>query len=152
MSDAADRLARSRLAIIEQIQPREHRHPRGGSDDRRREHEPGGGEAQEGDYGSGPPGWFARIRSAARTWWHDHPAHMGLELATPALSAYARKKPLQFLGIAAAVGAMVVIARPWRLISITGLLVAIVKSSQLSGVLMSALSAADCEKDHEPYK
>lgn len=148
MSDAADRLARSRLAIIEQIQPREHRQPSG----RRRERAPGGGESPEGESGSGPAGWFERIRSAARTWWHYHPAHTGLELATPALSAYAGKKPLQFLAIAAAVGAVVVIARPWRLISITGLLVAIVKSSQLSGVLMSALSAADYQKDHEPYE
>ena len=72
---------------------------------------------------------------------------MGLELATPALSAYAGRKPLQFLGIAAAAGAVVVIARPWRLISVTGLLVAIAKSSQLSTVLMSALSAADYQRD-----
>jgi hypothetical protein len=42
------------------------------------------------------------------------------------------------------------IARPWRLISVTGLLVAVLKSSQLSSVLMSAMSAADFKKDHEP--
>jgi hypothetical protein len=77
---------------------------------------------------------------------------MGLELATPALSAFADKKPLQFLGIAAAVGAVVVIARPWRLISVTGLLVAIAKSSQLSTILLSALSAADYRKDRQPYE
>ena len=56
---------------------------------------------------------------------------------------------MQFLGIAAAIGAVVVIARPWRLISITGLLLAIAKSSQLSTVLLSALSAADYQKDQE---
>ncbi|MCM2253481.1 MAG: hypothetical protein NDJ19_14060 [Ramlibacter sp.] len=74
---------------------------------------------------------------------------MGLELATPALSAFAQRKPLQFLGIAAASGALLVIARPWRLVSVTGLLVAIAKSSQLSTVLLSALSAADFQRDQE---
>ena len=47
-----------------------------------------------------------------RAWWRHHPAHMALELATPALSGYARRKPVQFLGIAAAVGAVVLVARP----------------------------------------
>jgi len=73
---------------------------------------------------------------------------MGLELATPALSQYAARKPAQFLGIAAVVGAVIVIARPWRLISVTGLLMAVVKSSQLSSVVMSAMSAADFSRDH----
>ena len=59
------------------------------------------------------------------------------------------RKPAQFLGIAAAVGAIVVIARPWRLISVTGLMVALLKSSQLSSVVMSAMSAADFKTDHD---
>lgn len=148
MSDAADRLARTRLAILDQIEHRE-QWPKRGDSQRRREGEREGGQPQEGEPRGGVGGWFVRIGHAARTWWHYHPVHMGLEIATPALSAYAGRKPLQFLGIAAAVGAVVVIARPWRLISITGLLVAIAKSSQLSTVLLSALSAADYQKDHE---
>jgi hypothetical protein len=77
---------------------------------------------------------------------------MGLELATPVLAAYASKKPAQFLGIAAAVGALVMVVRPWRLISLTGLVVALVKSSQLSSVIMSAMSAADFQKDDQPRR
>jgi hypothetical protein len=149
MSDAADRLARTRLAIIKQIQEPEHRKERGDTHRGRerdvRDHEP-----PERISNGGVGGWFARFRQAATTWWRYHPAHMGLELATPALSAFAEKKPLQYLGIAAAVGAVVMIARPWRLISVGGLLMAIAKSSQLSTVLLSALSAADYQKDHEP--
>jgi hypothetical protein len=151
MSDAADRLARTRLAIIKQIQNREHR-PQGGKSERRREREPAADEAPEGEPEEGDGGWFGHVRRAASAWWRHHPAHLGLELATPALSVYASRKPLQFLGIAAAVGAVVVIVRPWRLISLTGLLVAIAKSSQLSSVLLSALSAADYRKDRDPYE
>jgi hypothetical protein len=149
MSDAADRLARTRLAIIKQIQQPEHRNERGDTH-RRRERDVRDHEEPERMSNGGVSGWFARFRQAARTWWRYHPAHMGLELATPALSAFAERKPLQYLGIAAAVGAVVMIARPWRLISVGGLLMAVAKSSQLSTVLLSALSAADYQKDHEP--
>ena len=146
MSDAADRLARTRLAIIDQIQHPEHRKARGDAP-RRRESPGREAQKQEPLSGGGPGGWIARFRQAARTWWRYHPAHMGLELATPALSAYAERKPLQYLGIAAAVGAVIVIARPWRLISVGGLVMTIAKSSQVSTVLLSALSAAGYEKD-----
>jgi hypothetical protein len=149
MSDAADRLARTRLAIIKQIQQPEHRKERGDTH-RRHERETRDHDAPERTSNGSIGGWFARFRQAARTWWRYHPAHMGLELATPALSAFAERKPLQYLGIAAAVGAVVMIARPWRLISVGGLLMAIAKSSQVSTVLLSALSAADYQKDHEP--
>jgi hypothetical protein len=146
MSDAGDRLARTRLAIIEQVQRRERRPGR----DRGRD--PAQASAQPGEpdtgYEEAGEGMFGHVRRALGTWWRHHPAHMGVELATPLLAAYAHRKPLQFLGIAAAVGAAVVVLRPWRLISATGILVALVKSSQLSGLVMSAMSAADFQKDH----
>ena len=152
MSDAGDRLARTRLAIIEQVHRRERRP--GGRDEREREHARARREAgePEGAYEAPGEGWFGHIRHALGTWWRHHPAHMGVELATPMLSAYARRKPLQFLGISAAVGAVVMVARPWRLISATGIVVALLKSSQLSGLLMSAMSAADFQKDDKPYE
>ena len=42
----------------------------------------------------------------------------------------------------AGIGAMLVFARPWRVVSATTVLVGLVKSSQLSGVVLSALSGA----------
>ena len=141
MSDAADRLAKTRLAIIEQIHRRERRPERRDSADT----EP---DALHGDHwwdnsGSGPGSWFATLKRAVGGWWREHPAHLGLELATPALSDYAGRKPVQFLAIAAVVGAVAMVARPWRLVSATGLLMAVLKSSQLSGLIMSAMSGAD---------
>jgi hypothetical protein len=160
MSDAARRLAQTRLAIIEEIDQREHRgDPRGTRDGREasraqaREHAAGDGRERDGaPRRARPSGWFGSARHALGTWWRHHPAHMAVELATPALGAYAEKRPFTLLGIAAVVGAVVVVTRPWRLISVTGLLVAVAKSSQLSGLLMSALSAADFQKDERPYE
>lgn len=151
MSDAADKLARSRMAIVDHIQRRDKR-PERESARHGAEHEPGEQAWEQPEPGSGPAAWFASFKHAAGAWWRHHPAHLGLELATPVLSSYAARKPVQFLGIAAALGAVVMVARPWRLISITGLIVALVKSSQLSSVVMSAMSAADFKKDHEPHR
>ncbi len=152
MGDAAEKLARTRLAIVDQIQRRDRKAT--SRDDSRGEEPSASEDAWEEPYpdGGGPASWFAHAKHAALAWWRHHPAHLGLELATPALSAYARRKPVQFLGIAAAVGAVAMVARPWRLISATGLIVALVKSSQLSSVIMSAMSAADFQKDHTPRR
>jgi hypothetical protein len=74
---------------------------------------------------------------------------MAVELGTPALQAYAERHPGRFIAAAGVTGAVLVFARPWRLISVTTLLLAVVKSSQLPSVLMSALSAADYGGDRE---
>lgn len=147
MTDAADKLARTRLAIIAHVHHRERR-----NDDRetgRLGAESGQDQSDEDSSASGPVALFGKIRRAAGTWWRHHPAHMGLDLATPLLSAYAKKNPAQFLGIAAVLGAVFVVTRPWRLISVTGLIVALAKSSQLSSIVMSAMSAANFQKDHQ---
>jgi len=141
MSAAADKLAKTRLAIVEHVYRKENKHER-----READIEYDGQESRpawsDDEGGSGVAGWFAGAKRAASSWWRSHPASMGLELATPMLSSFARKKPMQFLAIAAVLGAVTVVARPWRLISVGGVIVALVKSTQLSGVVMSAMSAA----------
>ena len=158
MSDAADKLAATRLAIIAHLQGRERRHEHRGAEryadpqqDAQDEERTGRPRARNGGRRRSPAGWLQHAQHVARSWWRRHPASMGLELVTPALSSYAARKPVQYLAIAAAVGAVFMVVRPWRLISVTGLIVAIVKSSQLSSVVMSAMAGADFGKeDGEP--
>jgi hypothetical protein len=159
VSDATDKLARTRLAIIEHAWERKHGGDYAGHRQEARR-EAGRREARaESAAHEGPDkawrrgtGWFASLRRAVSAWWRHHPAHMGLEIATPMLSAYAARRPVIYLGTAAVLGAVIVVTRPWRLISATGLIVALVKSSQLSSVLMSALSAADFDRGSQPYR
>lgn len=176
MSGASDRLARTRLALIEYVQRKEERSQRrgplgalGALMGRNREtpspqvqaHE--GHEGRPDAHGAGEPmpadaepwdaaraaaasgggGWPGGLKRAVRSWWRHHPARLGLQVATPALAAYGRQKPMQYLGIAAVAGAVFVVARPWRLISVGGLLLALARSPQLAGVLMAAMSSAD---------
>lgn len=150
MSDAADKLARTRLAIIAHVQARERRHERDTIDFDDEEPSPEAFDARPRRAGfreqvrhSSAAGWVARARRIAKTWWRHHPASMGLDMAKPALSSYAGRKPVQYLAIATVAGAVVVLTRPWRMVSGTGLLLAVLKSSQLSSLIMSAMAGAD---------
>jgi hypothetical protein len=84
---------------------------------------------------------FSAMTYAARTWWRYHPAHAVFEVGRPLFDRYAARRPFQVLGIALAIGAAAVLLRPWRLVSIGGLLVAAVKSASAPGVLLSMLTA-----------
>lgn len=145
MSDGGDKLARTRLAIIEHIYNKKEGRRDGGSVSRRRAP---ASQVDGDDPATDPPhrtGRFARLgdfTDAGREWWRQHPARGALELATPALSAYARRRPARFLGIAVVTGAVFMLTRPWRLLSVTGIALALLKSSQLPAMVMSAVSAA----------
>jgi hypothetical protein len=150
MSGASDRLARSRLAIIEHVHRKEVRKDRSA---RRAEPAPrsneGAGEqweaAQAAAASSGS--WFTRAKRAARSYWRHHPARMGLQVAEPVLSRYAHKNPAAYVTAAAVAGAIIMVARPWRLVSVTGVLVALAKSPQLAGLVMSTMSGSDWDDD-----
>ena len=150
MTAAGDRLARSRLAIIEHVHRKE-KPPRGAALRARGEKEDGEPwEAAEAAAASGGGSWFSRIARAAKSYWRHHPARMGVQMATPVLSHFARQKPAAYVGIAAVAGALIMVARPWRLVSVTGVLVALAKSPQLAGVVRSAMSGGSWGDD-DPF-
>ena len=147
MSEASDKLARSRQAILEHVAKRHRRH------DPREETaqgfaDPEGSAYTQDDDPDPGSGWFGHMKHVVRTWWRYHPAHMVVDLATPLMRGYAQRKPLQLLGISMAAGAVLTFARPWKLISVGTILVAVLKSGQLSHLLTAAMSAADYRKDH----
>lgn len=80
------------------------------------------------------------VQRAIRVWWHNHPANLALEVSRPVLGKYAKEEPLKLLGISVIAGAAIALLKPWRLISVTGLGVAALKSSQASGLLLSLLT------------
>lgn len=85
----------------------------------------------------------ALLRNLSRTlatWWRHHPAKLALEIAEPVVQQYARHKPYQLLGVAAAIGVASVVIRPWRMVSFTGLLLASIKSSGMANMALSILS------------
>ena len=88
------------------------------------------------------------IKNAVRSWWEHHPASTALDLAEPLIGQYARDKPFRLLGIAAGAGVAIAVFKPWRLISLGGVLLAAMKSSDVSSVIFSILSPASNESVH----
>lgn len=84
-------------------------------------------------------GTWTLAKQVASAWWHGHPARLAVDVAKPVLQTYAEQQPLRLLGISAGIGAAAVVLRPWRLISVTGLLLAALKSSEISGAVQSML-------------
>lgn len=79
------------------------------------------------------------IKQVGQSWWQSHPAHLALDVAKPMMQTYAKEQPLKLLGIAAGTGVALVVLRPWRLISLTGVAIALLKSTQLTGVVQSLI-------------
>ncbi len=133
-SQGGQRLAQSRLAILDYLQRTRH-----------------GGVPPQPDAPEEPAppracAWRG-VREAGRRYWEGHPARLVAGLAAPWLGHWGRRHPLAFLALAAAAGAALVMARPWRLVSVTGLLVAALKSSNLASLAMSLLAAS---RSHPP--
>lgn len=142
------RLAASRRAIVQSMHRDQRTHNHGDM--------PNGASAQptnedDGNYASGSRsnrahssglnGLWRSVRRTASAWWRSQPASLAVDVVHPMVEKYAQANPLKLIGLAAAVGAAVVIAKPWRLISITGVLVATLRSTQMSSLIASVLSS-----------
>jgi hypothetical protein len=83
--------------------------------------------------------WVGMARSMARRWWRRHPANAVGQLARPLLGRYAREQPAKLMAIAAATGALVVLVRPWRLLSVTAVLAAVLKTSDVADIVTTLM-------------
>ena len=126
-----ERLAITRKAIVRHMN-RDHRVDSSDGDSSQ-----GGGNVQS------RVGWLGALdnaRHAALIWWHRHPASAILQLARPLLSDYAGSHPFKLLGVSAVVGSAIVVVKPWRMMSVGNWLVAAVKSSGLTGAVITLLT------------
>ena len=91
--------------------------------------------------------WISMARSMTERWWRRHPAHAMGQLARPVLEHYARKEPAKLMVIAAATGAAMVLLKPWRLLSFTAVLAAVLKTSDVADVVNTLM-----QKNTSPRK
>ena len=87
--------------------------------------------------------WTSALARATQTWWRNQPVSVAFGVAKPVLGRYAERQPFKLLVIAAVAGAAVVLIRPWRLVSVGGLVLAAVKSAAVPGVIMSLFAARE---------
>lgn len=92
--------------------------------------------------------WTTVARGVVRRWWRRHPANAVGQVARPLLERYAREEPAKLVGAAAAAGALVVLVKPWRLLSITAVLAAVVKTSDVADMVTTLMQkSANPRKD-----
>jgi hypothetical protein len=96
-------------------------------------------------------GWWSVLSSLTKTWWHRHPLNAVAHMAEPILASYAKREPAKLLGVAALVGVVIVVARPWRLMSAGALLAAALRPSEISAFAMTMLASFNgtLQKDKE---
>lgn len=94
--------------------------------------------------------WASMARSMTERWWRRHPAHAAGQLARPLLEHYARKEPAKLMALAAATGAVIVLTKPWRLLSFTAVLAAVLKTSDVADVVNTLMQKNTSSRKDSP--
>jgi len=83
--------------------------------------------------------WASVARNVVQRWWRRHPANAAGQLARPLIERYAREQPVKLIAAAAGTGALIVLVRPWRLLSITAVLAAVLKTSDVADLVTTLM-------------
>ncbi|RZL68272.1 MAG: hypothetical protein EOP77_01875 [Variovorax sp.] len=139
---AKERLAISRRALVNQLQGGK-RAPAPADDSHG---EPSTVEPRSSGFLDRFP-WASVARNVGERWWRRHPANAMGQLARPLLERYARKQPFKLVAAASAVGALAVLVKPWRLLSVTAVLAALLKTSDVADVVNSLMHKTRPDSD-----
>lgn len=81
------------------------------------------------------PHWMWRLaRRVFLRWWSAHPASAVLELSADKARDCARRHPGKSVAVALAGGALLIYARPWRMLTLGGAAIALARSRGLAQV------------------
>ncbi len=129
------RLAVSRRALLDELQGGAHRVPYQGGPHPRRllDHF----------------AWSAVARKVAQRWWRRHPANAVGQIVRPLLERYAREQPTKLMALAATVGALAALVRPWRLLSLTAVVAALLKTSDVADVVTTLMQKTSSPRKDE---
>jgi hypothetical protein len=83
--------------------------------------------------------WAQVGRQVLSRWWRRHPANAAGQLARPLIERYAREEPAKLLAAAAGTGALLVLVRPWRLLSLTAVIAALLKTSDVADLVTTLM-------------
>lgn len=86
---------------------------------------------------------LAVARNVGERWWRRHPANAMVQLGRPVLARYARRQPVKLIAYAAGTGALLMILRPWRLLSVTALAAAVFKTSDVADMVTTLMQSND---------
>lgn len=93
--------------------------------------------------------WLSVAQSFGARWWRRHPANAMVQLAQPLLQRYARKQPGKLIAIAAGTGAVIMLVKPWRLLSVTALVAAVLKTSDVADMVTTLMHGQLAPRDDD---
>ena len=93
--------------------------------------------------------WLSVAQSFGARWWRRHPANAMVQLAQPLLQRYARKQPGKLIAIAAGTGAVIMLIKPWRLLSVTALVAAVLKTSDVADMVTTLMHGQLAARDDD---
>jgi hypothetical protein len=91
-------------------------------------------------------GTWGKLKFLARSWWRNHPANYAVQIARPSIDDYAAKEPFKMVGIAAAVGAAAMVIKPWKILPLTALLLAPLKSSGFTSTAVALFAPPNADE------
>jgi hypothetical protein len=83
------------------------------------------------------------VQNLIERWWSRHPANAVSQLARPVLERYAQQQPVKLMAASAGIGALIFLVKPWRLLSVTALLAAALKTSDIADMVTTLMKRPD---------
>jgi hypothetical protein len=90
-----------------------------------------------------------RSRGVLARWWSRHPLHSAVDLGRPFLEDMALRQPGKLMAYGAGTGALLMVIKPWKLLSLATLLSLALRSSNLSGLVAGAFGSHDDEDEDD---
>nr|WP_301334519.1 hypothetical protein [Variovorax dokdonensis] len=84
--------------------------------------------------------WLPIAQRLLGHWWQRHPLHAAVQMARPLAERAAHERPVALMAASAGVGALVVLTRPWRLLTLSAAIAALLKTSELAGVVNTLMT------------
>ncbi len=95
--------------------------------------------------GGVPPPRPTTRRGVLARWWSRHPLNSAVDLGRPFLEHMAERQPGRLMAYGAGTGALLMVIKPWKLLSLATVLSLAFRTSDLTGLIAGAFSTHDDE-------
>lgn len=97
-----------------------------------------------------PPPRPTTRRGVLARWWSRHPLNSAVDLGRPFLEHMAERQPGRLMAYGAGTGALLMVIKPWKLLSLATVLSLAFRTSDLTGLIAGAFSPHD-DDDEPPF-
>lgn len=89
-------------------------------------------------------------RGVLARWWSRHPLNSAVDLGRPFLEDMAQRQPGRLMAYGAGTGALLMVIKPWKLLSLATVLSLAFRTSDLTGLIAGAFGGPD-DDDEPPF-